>query len=340
MSDSSDEKSDAASVESAVPLAVPEGDAQNTGEIPITTAVPEADAPNTGENSGGIPVAVVASSSGEGHAVMGVEAPQESEAATSDEVVVIPYCKGKWYDDEVAKLTSAYLNASEDPLAGIDQKKTVFWKSVALTYADLVKNPRRERSLTALQSKWGETNREVKYFAGILGLIIRNNESGASPEQLFTRALEQYKQDKNGKDFMFRQSWEIMKDHPKWEVNRGDQPGETKKRELRPVDGRKAAKKKRSQEDEQAGFQRQFLAQLEARTQSDNMKLLFAMYSESSCPVNERESGLKALRAKVFGLVSAPTPVMSPPHPPLSPAASGSMSTSSSPTSAEANADL
>ena len=80
----------------------------------------------------------------------------------------------------------------------------------------------------------------------------------------------------------------------------GGQPGgPTKKRELRPVDGRKAAKKKRSQEDEQAGFQRQFLAQLEARTQLDNMKLLFAMYSESSCPVND------TLTTKIKNFLSA-----------------------------------
>lgn len=81
-------------------------------------------------------------------------------------------------DEAIAK---AWISASEDPIAGTEQKGNDFFASIQCLYNDKLKPANREhRSMESIIKRCRAIHKECMAFSGCFARVVRLNPSGTS----------------------------------------------------------------------------------------------------------------------------------------------------------------
>ena len=109
--------------------------------------------------------------------------PPAQEVVAQDEVQAIGKANQKrtknFTIDEDELLVSAWLNVSLDPVKGVDQSRTTYWKRIH-AYFHAHKEFISDRSQGSLMNRWSGIQHDVNIFAGCLSKIEAKNQSGLS----------------------------------------------------------------------------------------------------------------------------------------------------------------
>ncbi|TVU12172.1 hypothetical protein EJB05_45804 [Eragrostis curvula] len=81
--------------------------------------------------------------------------------------------------DEDLLLVSAWLNVSLDPIQGVDQSRSTYWKRIH-DYFHANKTFDSDRTQGSLMNRWSGIQHDVNVFAGCLSKIETRNQSGCS----------------------------------------------------------------------------------------------------------------------------------------------------------------
>ena len=128
-----------------------------------------------------------------------------------------PKRKKTYSDPECEALARAWINTSENPSIGADQKRLMFWEKISTAFNELVQAlPGQERSQNSLQIKWGDINRDCTKFNGHFAKCksLTKSGDGGEPEWI-EKAKELFLKEMNY-DFSYMSSWNILKYSPKW----------------------------------------------------------------------------------------------------------------------------
>jgi hypothetical protein len=78
-------------------------------------------------------------------------------------------------------LCSTWLEVSQDPILGTNQKKETMWERIIVLYYQNVKEfGGEQRSQRSLESRWDLIKKVINKFRGCIRQIERLNPSGAS----------------------------------------------------------------------------------------------------------------------------------------------------------------
>lgn len=81
--------------------------------------------------------------------------------------------------EEDEMLVSAWLNVSLDPVHGVDQSRSTYWKRI-YDYFHVNKTLDSDRTQSSLMSRWSGIQHDVNLFAGCVSKIEARNQSGLS----------------------------------------------------------------------------------------------------------------------------------------------------------------
>ena len=81
--------------------------------------------------------------------------------------------------DEDELLVSAWLNVSLDPVHGVDQSRSTYWKRI-YDYFHINKTFDSDRTQSSLMSRWSGILHDVNLYAGCVSKIEARNQSGLS----------------------------------------------------------------------------------------------------------------------------------------------------------------
>jgi hypothetical protein len=84
---------------------------------------------------------------------------------------------------EDEQLCRSWLNVSQDPVTGSEQKSTAFWARVHQHFVEFKTTP-EDRTAGALQSRWNTIQAQVNKFCGSFAQVESRNESGKTLEDL------------------------------------------------------------------------------------------------------------------------------------------------------------
>jgi hypothetical protein len=87
--------------------------------------------------------------------------------------------------DEV--LCSAYLNVSKDPIVGVNQPAGSYWARMEQWYNEHKKTA-QARTMSSLQHRWGDIQRDTSRFCGFFAEVERRNASGKSEDDKVNRS--------------------------------------------------------------------------------------------------------------------------------------------------------
>jgi hypothetical protein len=88
-------------------------------------------------------------------------------------------------EDEV--LCSAYLNVSKDPIVGVNQPVGCYWSRMEQRYNEHKKTA-QARTMSSLQHRWGDIQRDTSRFCGFFAKVERRNASGKSEDDKVNRS--------------------------------------------------------------------------------------------------------------------------------------------------------
>ena len=134
---------------------------------------------------------------------------------------------GKEYSSlENLAICKAWIQVSEDPIAGKDQKGEAFFSKV---FSFFLKNMEKEndplakgRTACGVKNRWSKLNHDINVFNGHYGTTISTEKSGWETDDYVTAALELYaSSSKDGKSFAFLNCWSYLKNFPKWSMVTG-----------------------------------------------------------------------------------------------------------------------
>jgi hypothetical protein len=78
-------------------------------------------------------------------------------------------------------LCSAYLNVSKDPIVGVNQPTGPYWSRMSAYFNEHKTTP-YARSLSSLQHRWGDIQKDTSRFCGFFAEVERRNQSGKSED--------------------------------------------------------------------------------------------------------------------------------------------------------------
>ncbi|KAD1144211.1 hypothetical protein E3N88_11251 [Mikania micrantha] len=120
----------------------------------------------------------------------------------------------KWTTEEEFQLTKAWIDVSEDPIVGRNQKGPDFWSKIRNQFFQAMGRG-EYRTNDMLSSKWRDMNLKVRKFNGIYSQKWQTRRSGQSDAMIEREAEEQYREEFNA-HFSLQRSWELMRKCPNW----------------------------------------------------------------------------------------------------------------------------
>jgi hypothetical protein len=173
--------------------------------------------------------------------------------------------------EEDVFLCRAFVNVSQDPIKGNDQKSGDFWNNIRSTFMELYKaeaevaDEAMDRDVTSLQTRFRRhIHKDSQEFNGILKKEKETPKSGENEEDLLKRAVETYR-DVHGRPYRFLDCLPVLQKMPKFALQEPDDDSVVSKSAMvnssvysaskmpRPI-GCKAAKK-RVHDSDQEGVQ-------------------------------------------------------------------------------------
>lgn len=120
-------------------------------------------------------------------------------------------------DQSLKQLCKSWLQVSEDPLLGNDQKGATFWSRIAADHNKCVSTG-DVRTVKSLEARWAMLNRSMAEFAGYVEQIRGLKQTSKGPDDIVIDVLAMYKQE-NGSDFKDVKCYKILRVAPKWQSN-------------------------------------------------------------------------------------------------------------------------
>ncbi|KAD3068946.1 hypothetical protein E3N88_36826 [Mikania micrantha] len=102
----------------------------------------------------------------------------------------------KWTTEEEFQLTKAWIDVSEDPIVGRNQKGPDFWSKIRNQFFQAMGRG-EYRTNDMLSSKWRDMNLKVRKFNGIYSQKWQTRRSGQSDAMIEREAEEQYREEFN-----------------------------------------------------------------------------------------------------------------------------------------------
>nr|XP_011459693.1 PREDICTED: uncharacterized protein LOC105350044 [Fragaria vesca subsp. vesca] len=129
--------------------------------------------------------------------------------------------KGKNFTiEEDQLLCHIYLDVSQDPIHGVNQKKDKIWERITTLWNQQKPHQYEVRSSYSLQSRFSNLSYVISKFRGAVRQVeYTNPSSGASEIDIMTKAKKLMWDDtsyKKSKKFQFEHVWSILKDAEKW----------------------------------------------------------------------------------------------------------------------------
>lgn len=126
--------------------------------------------------------------------------------------------------NEDAALAKAWINISEDPIVGAEQKGDDFINEVTEVYNNKYKPSNREnRSVESIKKRCKVVNKACVSFAGCVARVRRMNPTGVSPDDFLNMATGLYNgfemvnaREDSGVPFKFMLAWKVLCEHPKF----------------------------------------------------------------------------------------------------------------------------
>ncbi|XP_004309421.1 PREDICTED: uncharacterized protein LOC101314716 [Fragaria vesca subsp. vesca] len=168
--------------------------------------------------------------------------------------------KGNFSIQEDELLCHIYLEISQDPIDGVNQKKDKVWARITELW-NQDKDENQTRTSKSLQSRFVDLTYCVSKFRGVVRQVEDDNPSGANEKDICAKAKQILLDDPNftKKKLQFDHVWHILKDAEKWADTDEDEQ-ELYNDELdtsrRPI-GVKKAKLKRKEANEQTKIAKQ-----------------------------------------------------------------------------------
>ncbi|XP_022551917.1 glutathione S-transferase T2-like [Brassica napus] len=122
----------------------------------------------------------------------------------------------KWSPIEDVVLISAWLNTSNDPFVGNEQKASAFWKRIGAYYSSsppISSLPKRESS--NYKQRWQKISDSVSKFVGCYNQAVSQRTSGQSEDDVVQVAYQFYFNDYNTK-FVLEHAWREHRHNQKW----------------------------------------------------------------------------------------------------------------------------
>ncbi|KAD5507539.1 hypothetical protein E3N88_15242 [Mikania micrantha] len=108
----------------------------------------------------------------------------------------LPGTSEKWTTEEEFQLTKAWIDVSEDPIVGRNQKGPDFWSKIRNQFFQAMGRG-EYRTNDMLSSKWRDINLKVRKFNGIYSQKWQTRRSGQSDAMIEREAEEQYREEFN-----------------------------------------------------------------------------------------------------------------------------------------------
>ncbi|KAL7114674.1 hypothetical protein ACP275_04G136500 [Erythranthe tilingii] len=110
----------------------------------------------------------------------GTETCEQSQVAEENENKNIKRGRQQNFStDEDFLLISGYLNVSQDPIIGNQQKQDAFWKRV---HEYFLCDTNYDRTQISISSRWGLINKDVTKFVGCYAQVQQKQESGLTEQ--------------------------------------------------------------------------------------------------------------------------------------------------------------
>lgn len=138
--------------------------------------------------------------------------------------------RGKaWTKAETIALVEAFVHISEDEIIGVNQRTETLYDRV-VAEAKTRYTGDWHRGVLACKSRWQAVSKEVQKFIGIDLLIQSVPRSGWNDDDYYKAAVKAYfsaktdfnmenVEDEDALVFEFKDEWEILKEHQKWQAN-------------------------------------------------------------------------------------------------------------------------
>ena len=139
---------------------------------------------------------------------------KKSKEKEDDEDDVPTRPRTLWTQGEEHLLAECFIQISEDPKVGADQKQDTFWYKVLDAYnAEAKRLKYAPRTKNMLTGKWTPMNRDVKKWNTVVDETAVM--SGENDRDFMTRCHILFKKT-TGLDFKHMSAWEFLKDKHKW----------------------------------------------------------------------------------------------------------------------------
>ena len=147
------------------------------------------------------------------NATSGAPASQSAAAADQQAAAAAKAGRRNWSPSEDKALTQAWLDVSEDPIVGKDQKGQHCWAKVHQALGQNCGPRGSERDLNSCKNRFSVLKAACMKYQGILARMPV--QSGASVEDRLARAGEVYEELENSK-WTYTHAYVVLKDAPKW----------------------------------------------------------------------------------------------------------------------------
>ncbi|KAG0552971.1 hypothetical protein BDA96_01G554700 [Sorghum bicolor] len=144
-------------------------------------------------------------------------APPAQELVAQDEVQARNPKRTKNFTiHEDEQLVKSWLNVSLDPVKGVDQSRTTYWKRIH-EHFHTHKDFSSDRSQGSLMNRWSGIQHDVNLFAGCLSKIEGRNQSGVTIDDKQADALKMFiREDKQHRQIPYMHCWKLLKGQAKW----------------------------------------------------------------------------------------------------------------------------
>uniref|UniRef100_J3MM06 No apical meristem-associated C-terminal domain-containing protein n=1 Tax=Oryza brachyantha TaxID=4533 RepID=J3MM06_ORYBR len=123
-----------------------------------------------------------------------------------------------WMKEEDIRLASAWVHNSKDPVDGTDIPSDQYCADVHEEYNKTTEVCRR-RNRNQLKIHWDRVKKPVTEFHGCWVQTNKVYSSGVSDDQLKEIAEKMYASSNNGKDFMLKHIWNVVRGERKWSAH-------------------------------------------------------------------------------------------------------------------------
>ncbi|KAK1421987.1 hypothetical protein QVD17_24800 [Tagetes erecta] len=139
-----------------------------------------------------------------------------------EEVIPTPRCmsnrkKAKaWNNEEEDALAKAWIDVSEGPEIGNQQRSELFWKRALVHFEAQLGST--DRTVHQLNSKWKDMNAKIYKFDSVYKDKLANRQNDEAEVDILSATIVEYRKLYKTKAFPHHTTWNILKDNKNWKT--------------------------------------------------------------------------------------------------------------------------